>query len=145
MAALLLLALVAVPLVELYLLFRLAGAVGFLATVGVVVATGVVGAALARTQGVQTVRRLQHRMANGESPSRELIDGALILVGAALLLTPGLLTDAAGFLLLLPFTRPPIRAGLRRRFDRRSSTAGGTWVDVEIVDGRGPDDAEGKR
>ena len=129
----LILVLVAVPFVELLVLLRLADAVGVPATIGLVVGTAVVGGALARSQGVQTLRRLQHRVASGESPSRELVDGALILVGAALLLTPGLLTDAAGFLLLLPVTRPPIRDHLRRRFDGARQSG---WVTVEVVDDR---------
>lgn len=128
---------VVVPLLELALLLRVGAAIGLLPTVALVVATGVVGAVLARIQGVQTVRRLRHRLANGESPSRELLDGGLILLGAALLLTPGLLTDAAGLLLLLPVTRPAIRERLRRRFEG----ADGGWVTVEVVDDR----PEGKR
>lgn len=128
----LLLALVATPLVEAVLLLRLAGVVGVPATLAIVVGTGIVGGFLARAQGVQTVRRLQHRMARGETPSRELVDGALIVAGAALLLTPGLLTDAAGFLLLLPVTRPPIRDRLLRRFE----AGRGEWVTVEVVDDR---------
>lgn len=129
----LILVLIVVPFVELLVLLRVADAVGVPATIGLVVGTAVVGGVLARTQGVQTLRRLQHRIAAGESPSRELVDGALILVGAALLLTPGLLTDAAGFLLLLPFTRPAIRDHLRRRFD---ATGERGWVTVEVVDDR---------
>jgi UPF0716 protein FxsA len=108
----LLLAFVLVPLVDLYVLLLVAGRIGGLQTLGLVVLTGVVGGTLAKVQGVQTVRRLQHRTAKGESPSRELADGALILFGGALLLTPGLITDGIGFALLLPFVRPRIRSVL---------------------------------
>ncbi len=106
------LAFVLVPLVDLYVLFVVAGRIGGLETVALVIVTGVVGGALAKVQGVQTVRRLQYRAARGESPSRELADGALILFGGALLLTPGLITDGVGFALLLPFVRPRIRSAL---------------------------------
>lgn len=134
----LVLVLVAVPLVELVVLLRLAGAIGFPATVAVVIATGGLGAMLARSQGVQTIRRLQHRLRDGGSPSAELLDGGLILLGGGLLLTPGLLTDGVGFLLLFPVTRPPIREALRRRL---GAAGDGPWVNVEVVDG----DSEGKR
>jgi len=107
-----LIAFIALPLVDLYVLLLVAGRIGFLETVALVIATGVAGGALAKIQGVQTVRRLQYRMASGESPSAELADGALILFGAALLITPGLITDGIGFALLLPFVRPYIRSGL---------------------------------
>lgn len=105
----LLLAFVLLPLLDLYLLLELAERIGALETIGIVILTGIVGGFLARTQGTQTIRRIQYRLQNGESPSREMADGALILVGAALLVTPGLLTDGIGFLLLLPVTRPLVR------------------------------------
>jgi len=108
----LLLAFILLPLVDMYVLFLVAGRIGVLETVAVVVVTGVVGGLLARSQGTQTVRRLQYKMSRGESPSSELADGALILLGAALLVTPGLITDGIGFCLLLPFVRPHIRSGL---------------------------------
>ncbi len=108
----LLVAFVVVPLVDLYVLFLVAGRIGVLETVALVIVTGIVGGVLAKMQGAQTIRRLQYRAARGESPSAELADGALILFGAALLLTPGLITDAVGFALLLPFVRPYVRSAL---------------------------------
>lgn len=133
-----LLAFIVVPLVDLYVLFVVAGRIGGLETVALVVLTGVVGGTLAKKQGVQTVRRLQHRAPRGESPSRELADGALILFGGALLLTPGLITDVVGFALLLPFVRPHIRSILVSRFGdafRRDTVVvevGGTGRDGDI-------------
>lgn len=115
----LVLAFIVLPLVDLYVLFLVAGRIGVLETVALVIVTGVVGGALAKTQGAQTVRRLQYKMARGESPSSELADGALILVGAALLVTPGLITDGIGFALLLPFVRPHVRSVLRAYFERK--------------------------
>lgn len=112
---------VVVPLVDLYVLFLVAGRIGGLETVALVILTGVVGGALAKVQGIQTVRRLQHKMALGESPSSELADGALILFGAALLLTPGLITDGVGFALLLPFVRPRIRSVLSSYLSKKVS------------------------
>jgi UPF0716 protein FxsA len=110
------LAFVLVPLVDLYVLFLVAGRIGGLETVALVVVTGIIGGSLAKIQGVQTVRRLQYKAARGESPSSELADGALILFGGALLLTPGLITDGVGFALLLPFVRPRIRSALSSYF-----------------------------
>lgn len=101
---------VTVPLIELGLLIWVGGRVGLLPTVALVIVTGILGAALARWQGVATLRRFQQRLASGELPHEDLIDGILILLAGAVLLTPGLLTDVAGFLLLVPV----VRAGARR-------------------------------
>ncbi|MDY6779184.1 MAG: FxsA family protein [Halobacteria archaeon] len=118
----LLLAFVLVPLLDLFLLLKVAEWIGTIETVALVIVTGIVGGVLARTQGTQTMRRLQHRMSQGESPSSELADGVLILVGGAFLLTPGVVTDFVGFLLLLPFTRPYVRRALRSYFERKVET-----------------------
>ena len=112
-------AFIVLPLVDLYVLFVVAGYIGVIETVALVIVTGIVGGALAKTQGAQTVRRLQYKMSRGESPSAELADGALILVGAALLVTPGLITDGIGFALLLPFVRPYVRSLLSSYFERK--------------------------
>ncbi len=108
------LAFVVLPLADLYLLVKVAGRIGLLETVALVVVTGVVGGLVARLQGLNTLRKIQIKLAKRQSPSDELADGALILVGGALLVTPGLITDLLGFLLLLPFTRPFVRRMLQR-------------------------------
>jgi UPF0716 protein FxsA len=127
------LAFVLVPLVDLYVLFVVAERIGGLETVALVVVTGIIGGSLAKIQGVQTVRRLQYKAARGESPSSELADGALILFGGALLLTPGLITDGVGFALLLPFVRPRIRSALSSYF---GSVVKKDSVVVEVEPGR---------
>jgi UPF0716 protein FxsA len=91
-----------VPLVELYLLIRLGRYIGVGATVAIVIGTGVVGAWLTRMQGLRVLRELRQRIESGQMPTGPLIDGLLILVAGAVLLTPGLITDACGFLLLTP-------------------------------------------
>ena len=101
---------VGVPLTELMLLIRVGSEIGTLATIGIVVFTGVLGASLARAEGLATWQRFQARLATGELPHDDLVDGLLILIAGAVLLTPGFLTDAAGFLLLVP----PARAAVRR-------------------------------
>ncbi|MBS1262907.1 MAG: hypothetical protein MAG715_00072 [Methanonatronarchaeales archaeon] len=100
---------VAVPLVELYVLLELSKIMGIPQTVALVLLTGAIGGVLARHQGLRTIRRIREKASRGEPPPSEMVDGALVLVGAAFLLTPGVLTDATGFLLLLPLTRPVVR------------------------------------
>lgn len=101
----LLLLFTSVPLIELALLLWIGGRIGVLPTVALILATGVAGASLARLQGLATWRRFQAALAAGRLPGRELLEGLLILVAGALLLTPGVLTDAVGFLLLVPPAR----------------------------------------
>jgi UPF0716 protein FxsA len=114
MFARLLVLFVVVPLVEMYILFRIAELTSFPATVALVLATGALGAWLAKWQGSSTIRRIQDELAAGRIPGQALVDGAMILVAAALLLTPGILTDLFGFSLLMP----PCRAVYRRLLGR---------------------------
>lgn len=99
---------VTVPLVELVLLVQVGRHVGLLPTVVLVVVTGILGAALARWQGVRTLSRFRAAVNAGRMPHRELLEGLLILIAGAVLLTPGLLTDAVGFLLLVPWVRAAV-------------------------------------
>lgn len=99
-----------VPFAELALLIWIGGRIGALATFALVVATGVLGASLARYQGLATWARFRRALEQGRLPGSELVEGLLILVAGAVLLTPGVLTDLAGFLLLTP----PIRRFLVR-------------------------------
>lgn len=119
--------LTAVPIVELVILLQVHHAMSaawgsgtaLLVTIGSIVATGVGGAALARHQGMRVLRELQERMGRGELPGRALMDGVLIMVGGALLLTPGFLTDLVGFSLLFPMTRVGYRRMLGRWVEQR--------------------------
>lgn len=96
---------VLVPLVELALLIQVGRWVGIVPTVALVVLTGILGAALARYQGLVTLGRFRKALEEGRPPHRELVEGILILMAGAVLLTPGLLTDVTGFLLLVPPVR----------------------------------------
>jgi UPF0716 protein FxsA len=98
-----------VPLVELFLLIKLGQYIGVGATVAIVIGTGVLGAWLTRMQGLRVVRELGQRIESGQMPAGPLIDGLLILVAGAVLLTPGLITDACGFFLLTPRFRAVVR------------------------------------
>jgi len=112
---------VGVPLVELALLIQMGTWVGVLPTVALVVVTGILGAALARHQGLTTLARFQQAVAEGRLPHRELVEGILILVAGAVLLTPGLLTDTAGFLLLVPPARRLLAVRVESWLGRRAS------------------------
>ena len=127
----LLLAFTLIPLVELFLLLRFAQLTGPLTTVAVVIITGVIGSLLARRQGLLTWRRFRMALAEGRMPAREIQDGLLIAFAAALLLTPGLLTDAIGFLLLIPRFRAVARRYMASRL------AGRFRLSVDSL-GRGP-------
>ena len=107
-----------VPLIELYLLIKVGGQIGALATVAIVVGTGIAGAALARQQGARVWYQMQQEMESGRFPADRLIDGLLLLVAGALLVTPGLLTDLCGIVILIPLTRKPIREWVKGRLNR---------------------------
>jgi len=94
-----------VPFVEIYLLLQIGGIVGVLPTVLLVVFTAVLGAWLLRQQGFATWQRFQTSLSQGAIPAYEMIEGPILLVGGALLLTPGFFTDAIGFACLIPQTR----------------------------------------
>jgi len=95
-----------VPIVELALLIEIGSYIGILPTVFLVAITGIVGVTLARNQGLIVVTKIRNKLSRGEIPTSDLIEGLLILVGGVTLLTPGVLTDITGFLLIIPFTRP---------------------------------------
>ncbi|MGF1650483.1 MAG: FxsA family protein [Hyphomicrobiaceae bacterium] len=107
----LLLPFIVVPVAELAILISLGGWIGLWPTVGVILGTAVLGATMLRLQGLGTLARLTAALNAGETPVVPMIEGALLIVAGALLLTPGLMTDAAGALLLIP----KIRQALARR------------------------------
>lgn len=115
----LLTAFIVLPLLELWLLVQLGAHYGWGSTLLLVLLTGITGAWLARAQGMQTLRDIQHDLTEGRMPAPRLIDGMMILVAGALLVAPGLITDAAGFLLLMPPVREVIRGWLRRKLEKK--------------------------
>lgn len=114
----LLLLFVTVPAVELALLIEIGSRIGTLATLALIAATGVAGASLARLSGLQVLRRMQAELAEGRMPAGSLIDGVIILIAGALLVTPGILTDVVGFLCLIPGFRAIVKRTLWRRLER---------------------------
>ncbi len=94
-----------IPILELYVLIEAGTQIGVGATIGLILLTGIAGAYLARSQGFQLLNRMQTDLNAGRVPTGEMLDGAMILAGGLLLLTPGFCTDLFGFMLLTPATR----------------------------------------
>ena len=112
--------------IELSLLIEIGARIGTLNTIMVIVITGVIGAFMARIAGLNVLFKIQENLREGVFPRDELFDGILVLIGGVLLLTPGLLTDALGFFLLLPFGQALVRRWLKeimkRKIDRGEIT-----------------------
>ena len=125
---------VIVPLLELALLIQIGQVVGFLPTMVLVVATGIVGAWLARLEGLKTLWKLRDDLARGQLPGQAIIDGMSILVGATLLLTPGVITDFVGLILLLPPTRYAIQRFARNRLKQQIKDG---VIQVSILNNQG--------
>ncbi len=109
-----------VPVMELWLLLQIGQMTSTLFTISLIIVTGIIGAALAKHQGLENLRKLQTGMSSGQAPTDTLIDGLLILVAGAVLITPGVLTDLFGFSLLIPPLRSVIRNGLKKAFKKRT-------------------------
>ena len=112
MFARLLLLFILVPLAELCLFILLGDVIGLGPTLAIIVITGILGAWLTKAQGIRALTRFRQAGAEGRLPHQEVLDGILILLAGAVLLTPGFLTDTVGFLLLLPPCRNMIRGRL---------------------------------
>src|SRR5215212_7482050 len=137
---------IAVPIAELFVIIQVGEAIGVWWTIGLLIADSVLGSWLMRHQGRTAWRRFNEALQAGRVPGREVLDGALVIFGGALLLTPGFITDVLGLALLIPPTRALVRRVLARRLSQRVVVAGprsrgeydveGTAVDV------GPDRIE---
>ncbi len=120
MGAILFLALVGVPLIEIAVFIEVGGSIGLWPTMAIIVMTAIAGTALLRQQGLSTLRSARREMEAGRVPVRELFDGVCILAAGALLLTPGFVTDAVGLALMVP----PVRTVLGRWLWRAVATGG---------------------
>lgn len=103
-----------IPFVELALLIKLGTMIGVFETVMIIVITGMAGALMVRSAGIDCLFRIQKNLNAGVIPADDLFSGALILMAGAFLITPGLITDAAGFLLLIPATREVVKQILKK-------------------------------
>ena len=110
------------PVVELYLLITIGQHMGAGPTIALVLGTGLLGAWLARREGTRVLQSWQGSLARGEMPKEGVISSVLVLVGGVLLVTPGVVTDAMGLVLLLPWTRRLVAAVIRRRLELRLMT-----------------------
>lgn len=110
------------PIIEMAILIKVGTVIGALSTIGLVLLTAIIGAALLRQQGLATLLRANQRLNSGELPAREVAEGLILAVGGALLLTPGFVTDTFGLLCLLPFTRQWLAAHVLKRMVVASGT-----------------------
>ena len=110
-----------VPLVELYLLIQLGTYIGAVDTIVIVIGTGVAGGLLAKSQGLAVFDRIRAELNQGRLPAESLLDGLLILIAGTMLITPGLLTDGLGLLLLIPWSRKAFKSWLKGRIQEKIS------------------------
>ncbi|MBF0279567.1 MAG: FxsA family protein [SAR324 cluster bacterium] len=106
-----------IPVIEIYFLIKVGSIFGALTTVFIVIFTGILGAYLARMQGLKTMFKVRDSLSQGIMPAEELIDALLIVIAGVVLLTPGFLTDIFGILLLIPITRSLFKKWLLGRFE----------------------------
>ncbi len=128
---------IVVPLVELYLIIEVGSVIGALWTVLLVVLTAVIGVTLLRIQGLSTLNRARQSMEMGALPAMEMMEGMMLAVGGALLITPGFITDTLGFLCLIPATR---RAMIRYLMQHSAINAQGFYTQQTGHSSRGHKD-----
>ncbi|WP_111641225.1 FxsA family protein [Marinimicrobium alkaliphilum] len=130
---LVLLVLILIPITEIWLLIQVGSEIGAFATIALILLTAAVGLVLVRLQGLSTLMRFNQRVAEGEAPAREMVEGLLLVLTGILMIVPGFATDVVGFALLLP----PLRQYLAQRW---LSRAGGmSSVHVYHTQGRAKD------
>ncbi|MEX0603764.1 MAG: FxsA family protein [Marinobacter sp.] len=151
------------PIVEMAILIKVGTVIGALSTIGLVLLTAIIGAALLRQQGLATLLRANQRINSGELPAREVAEGLILAVGGALLLTPGFVTDAIGLLCLIPFTRQWFASHALKRmvvasgstqsfrftggqgdpFGSGNAFGGGSAADDDVIEGEYREEREG--
>jgi len=117
----LLLLFIIIPIAELYVIIQVAQTTGVFNSIILLILVSLVGAWLVKAEGLGVLKKIRIQLGKGEMPSKELVDGGLILLAGALMLTPGFLTDAFGLLLLFPLTRPLFRVLILKRVTNTSS------------------------
>jgi UPF0716 protein FxsA len=124
----LLLLFIVVPFVELVLLLKVGSKIGIVPTLAIIVVTAIIGASLTKMQGAATMAKAQRALNEGRMPHSEVMDGLMIIIAGAVLLTPGFLTDAFGFSLLVPGVRSMVRKRLAAAFKSRVQVVGSGGV-----------------
>jgi len=122
---------IGLPIVELALLLKVHEIFHFWPTFLLVVLTGAFGLTLVKRQGIAIIQQIQREMSIGNVPAPQMIDGVMILVAGALLVTPGLITDVSGFLLLIPFMREKIRFWLKKKLEEKVRSG---YIQVNVRD-----------
>lgn len=139
---LLFLVFLAVPIIEIYLIIQVGHAVGALNTVLILIADSILGSWLVKREGFKAWTRLREAIAAGRMPTKELADGVLVVIGGALLITPGFMSDILGLICVLPFTRPAIRGVFMRRAAARAARGAGGVRIVDMRDHQDPSDEQ---
>lgn len=111
-----------IPLIELGILIKIGTVIGTLNTITLVILTAAIGAYMVRMEGIGVLSRIQQNMQEGQFPAEELINGAMVLVAGALLLTPGVCTDVIGFLMVIPVSRNVIKRLIKRYIEKKISS-----------------------
>ena len=109
---------IGLPLLELYILIKIGSYLGPFLTIALIIFSGLLGLLLARFEGLRTLDQIRQNLAQGILPAEEMLDRVLIFAGGVLFVVPGVITDCAALVLLIPFTRTIFKRWLRRRFDR---------------------------
>lgn len=145
--ALLFVLLIVAPLVELYVALRVGASIGALNTIALLVAVGVIGSWLVKRQGIAVAGKLRRQLETGGDPSRQVVDGFLLLAAGVLLVLPGFVSDAFGIALLVPPVRALVGRLLLRRAGRRRSTRFVRITSVrridDLIDTQATDDSAG--
>lgn len=140
---------IGMPILEIFVLIQVGSSIGALATIGIVILTAVIGTWLLRAQGLSTLGKARSRLAEGQIPAFQLMEGLALGIGGALLLTPGFITDAIGFACLFPPTRKLLIGALSKRVNMaqfgpggftasgsaRQSTASGSRTAGDVIEG----------
>ncbi|MBO6947757.1 MAG: FxsA family protein [Rhodospirillales bacterium] len=168
MAFILLIAFIAVPIIEISVFIEVGGRIGLWPTIGIVILTAVIGTAMLRQQGLSVLFRIQQNLEANRMPVQELFDGVCLVIAGVLLLTPGFVTDSVGFLLFVPPFRRWLASEVGRRVVARADVhythqsysthgghpgqgrhgtgpGGGPVIDGEYQDVTGDDDAPAKQ
>lgn len=138
MLPLLLVLFIVVPLAELYVIIQVGEWIGVLPTIALLLADSILGSLLMRAQGRLAWRRFNAAISEGRVPTREVLDGVMVIFGGAFLLTPGFLTDVVGILFLLPPTRVVARRLLLRNVAARMAASAGSWGIGRVAGRRRP-------
>ncbi|MGL1901461.1 MAG: FxsA family protein [Fibrobacterales bacterium] len=123
-----------VPVIEIMLLFFVGARIGFIPTVILIVVTAIIGAKYAKSQGLKIISEIQGKLSTGVMPKDEILEGAIILVGSVLLLTPGVLTDIVGFSCLSPAVRRPVLSSVKGLMSKKGLKKDEVAAEYEILD-----------